>query len=215
MPKETTTETTTETKKTVAKKPAAAPKKVANKVEGLSHYQNMYRDTLHAQLMKELGLANVHQVPKIKKIVLNMGVVEAVTDNKILNSVQEELSLIAGQKAVQTRAKKSIAGFKIREGMKLGVKVTLRKRRMYEFLERLVNIALPRVRDFRGLSPRSFDPQGNYSFGIKEHIVFPEINYDTISKIRGMDITICMESGSKEHSLALLKAFHMPIGMGG
>jgi large subunit ribosomal protein L5 len=209
MPKETMTGPEKETvKKTAAKKPASSSKKV----EGLSHYQNMYRDTLHAQLMKELGLQNVHEVPKLKKIVLNMGVVEAVTDNKILNSVQEELSLIAGQKAVQTRAKKSIAGFKIRQGMKLGVKVTLRKRRMYEFLERLVNIALPRVRDFRGLSSRSFDPQGNYSFGIKEHIVFPEINYDAISKIRGLDITICMESGSKEHSLALLKAFHMPIG---
>lgn len=208
MPKETVTEKAV--KKTTVKKPAAA----TTKVEGLSHYQNMYRDTVHAYLMKELGLKNVHEVPKIKKIVLNMGVVEAVTDNKILNSVQEELSLIAGQKAVQTRAKKSIAGFKIRQGMKLGVKVTLRKRRMYEFLERLVNIALPRVRDFRGLSARSFDPQGNYSFGIKEHIVFPEINYDAISKIRGLDVTICIESGSKEHSLALLKAFYMPIGQG-
>lgn len=212
MPKETITGTVKEVavKKTATKKPASSVKKVEGQI--FSHYQNMYRDTVHAHLMKELGLKNVHEVPKIKKIVLNMGVVEAVTDNKILNSVQEELSLIAGQKAVQTRAKKSIAGFKIRQGMKLGVKVTLRKRRMYEFLERLVNIALPRVRDFRGLSPRSFDPQGNYSFGIKEHIVFPEINYDAISKIRGLDVTICIESGSKEHSLALLKAFYMPIG---
>lgn len=181
----------------------------------LSHYQSLYREKIHGQLMKDLGLKNVHEVPKLKKIVLNMGVVEAVSDNKVLNAVQEELSRIAGQRAVQTRAKKSIAGFKIRQGMKLGVKVTLRKRRMYEFLERLVNIALPRVRDFRGLSARSFDPQGNYSFGIKEHIVFPEINYDAISKIRGMDITICMESGSKDHSLALLRAFNMPIELKG
>jgi len=177
----------------------------------LSHYQSLYRDKLHDQLMKDLACKNPHEVPKLKKIVLNMGVTEAVSDNKILNQVQDELSLIAGQRAVQTRVKKSIAGFKIREGMKIGVKVTLRKRRMYEFLERLVNIALPRVRDFRGLNPRSFDAQGNYSFGIKEHIVFPEINYDAISKIRGLDVTFCLESKSKEHSLALLRAFNLPI----
>ncbi|USO02804.1 MAG: 50S ribosomal protein L5 [Alphaproteobacteria bacterium] len=177
----------------------------------MTHYETLYKSEIAPALRKDLKLENVHEIPKLEKIVLNMGVSEAVTDNKVLNSVQTELSKIAGQRAVITKAKNSIAGFKIREGMKLGCKVTLRRKHMYEFLERLVNIALPRVRDFRGLKNRSFDKQGNYSFGLKEHIVFPEVDYDTISKIRGMDITICMKSKAKEHSLALLKAFNFPI----
>lgn len=177
----------------------------------MTYYEELYKTKVRTMLKEQLKLDNVHEVPEFNKIVLNMGVSEAVTDNKILNSVQDELSKIAGQKAVITKAKKSIAGFKIREGMKLGCKVTLRKKKMYEFLERLINIALPRVRDFRGLSERSFDKEGNYSFGLKEHIVFPEINYDSISKIRGMDITICINSKGREHSLSLLKAFNFPI----
>lgn len=179
--------------------------------KGMTYFEDLYKNKVRAILKEELKLENIHEVPEFDKVVLNMGVGEAVTDNKILNSVQDELSKIAGQRAVITKAKQSIAGFKIREGMKLGCKVTLRKKRMYEFLERLINIALPRVRDFRGLSNRSFDPKGNYSFGLKEHIVFPEINYDSISKIRGMDITVCIKSNGKEHSLALLKAFNFPI----
>ena len=177
----------------------------------MTHYEELYKNKVRSMLKDQLKLDNVHEVPEFQKIVLNMGVSEAVTDNKVLNNVQEELSKIAGQKAVITKAKKSIAGFKIREGMKLGCKVTLRRKHMWEFIERLIYTALPRVRDFRGLSNRSFDREGNYSFGLKEHIVFPEINYDSISKIRGMDITVCIKSKGKEHSLALLKAFDFPI----
>jgi len=177
----------------------------------MTYYEEFYKTKVMPSLKEQLNLKNIHEVPKFEKVVINMGVGDAVTDNKVLTSVQNELSQIAGQRAVITKARQSIAGFKIREGMKLGCKVTLRKKHMYEFLERLINIALPRVRDFRGLKNRSFDKQGNYSFGLKEHIVFPEINYDTISKIRGMDITVCMKSKAKEHSLALLKAFNFPI----
>ena len=189
-------------KKTVAK---------AEIKDNMTYYEELYKTKVRGQLKDQLKLENIHEVPMFDKVVLNMGVSEAVTDNKVLNSVQDELSKIAGQRAVITKAKKSIAGFKIREGMKLGCKVTLRRKHMWEFLERLINIALPRVRDFRGLSNRSFDKEGNYSFGLKEHIVFPEINYDTISKMRGMDITVCIKSNGKEHSLALLKAFDFPI----
>lgn len=183
----------------------------AEKQDHMTYYEALYKTKVRDQLKEQLQLNNLHEVPVFEKVVLNMGVSEAVTDNKVLNNVQDELSKIAGQRAVITKAKKSIAGFKIREGMKLGCKVTLRRKAMWEFLERLINIALPRVRDFRGLSNRSFDREGNYSFGLKEHIVFPEISYDSISKIRGMDITVCIKSKGKEHSLALLKLFDFPI----
>lgn len=177
-----------------------------------SFYQGKYIAEIRPKLQKELDLTNIHEVPIIKKVVLNMGCgKEAVTDNKKINIFKEELTAIAGQCAVITYAKKSIAGFKIREGMKLGVKVTLRGKRMYEFLERLTNIAMPRIRDFRGLSNRSFDQRGNYSFGIKEQIIFPEINYDKIDTIRGLDVTVCIQSKCASHSLKLLKELNFPI----
>ena len=154
---------------------------------------------------------NIYQIPKISKIVLNMGIGEAKEDSKVLDKAQEELSLIAGQKAIKTKAKKAIAAFKIREGMSLGVSVTLRNKIMYEFLDRLINIAIPRIRDFRGLNPKSFDGNGNYTLGIKEQIVFPEINYDKIDKIRGLDVTICTTSSTNKEALELLKNFNMPF----
>ena len=154
---------------------------------------------------------NVHQIPKVLKIVLNMGIGEAKDDVKILDKAQQELSLISGQRPIITKAKKAIAAFKIREGMGLGVSVTLRNKIMYEFLDRLINIAIPRIRDFRGLNPKSFDGNGNYTLGIKEQIVFPEVNYDKIDKIRGIDITICTTAASNEEALELLKNFNMPF----
>ena len=162
-------------------------------------------------MMDKFHYSNVHQIPKLSKIVLNMGIGDAKEDAKILDKAQEELSLIAGQKAIKTKAKKAIAAFKIREGMALGVSVTLRNKIMYEFLDRLVNIAIPRIRDFRGLNPKSFDGNGNYTFGIKEQIIFPEINYDKIDKVRGLDITICTSASSDEQALELLKNFNMPF----
>jgi large subunit ribosomal protein L5 len=151
------------------------------------------------------------QVPRIEKIVLNMGVGEATADSKKPSVAAEDLALITGQKAVVTRARKSIAGFKVREGMPLGVKVTLRRAQMYEFIDRLVNVALPRVRDFRGLNPKSFDGRGNYAMGIKEHIVFPEINYDKVDQIWGMDIIVCTTARTDDEARALLKAFNFPF----
>ncbi|MDR0552834.1 MAG: 50S ribosomal protein L5 [Holosporales bacterium] len=162
-------------------------------------------------LKKELGFKNDMQVPRLEKIVLNCSSADIAHDNKILASVVDEMTLIAGQKPVVTKAKKSIAGFKLREGMNLGVKVTLRKDKMYEFLDRLIYMALPRVRDFRGLSSKCFDGQGNFSLGIKEQIVFPEINYDRIDKIRGFDVTICTTARNDKEGLALLKAFNLPF----
>ncbi len=170
-----------------------------------------YNKEIKQAIMKELGVSNAHLIPKIKKISVNMGVGEAANDAKLIDSAVRELALITGQKPIITRAKKSIAGFKLREGVPVGCKVTLRKDRMYEFIDRLVNIALPRTRDFRGLSPRSFDRNGNYTFGLKEQIIFPEVNYDKIDKVRGLDVTIVLDSESKEHSLALLKAFNFPF----
>ena len=161
--------------------------------------------------MEKFKYKNIHQIPKINKIVLNMGIGDAKEDSKILNKAQEELSLIAGQKAIKTKAKKAIAGFKIREGMNLGVSVTLRNKIMYEFLDRLINIAIPRIRDFRGLNSNSFDGNGNYSMGIKEQIIFPEINYDKIDKVRGLDITICTSAKNNKDALELLKSFNMPF----
>ena len=162
-------------------------------------------------LMKELGVENKMRVPRLSKIVINMCVKDAIQDSKRLTAAMEALSLIAGQKACPTTAKKSVATFKLREGMKIGAKVTLRKDRMYEFLDRLVNIALPRVRDFRGLSSKSFDGHGNYALGIHEHIIFPEINYDKVDKILGMDIVICTTAEKNDEALKLLKAINLPF----
>ena len=168
-------------------------------------------NNIKPKLIDKFKYKNLHQVPKITKIVLNMGIGEAKEDEKILNKAQEELSLIAGQKAIITTAKKAISVFKIRAGMKIGVRVTLRNKVMYEFLDRLINITLPQIRDFRGLNHKSFDGNGNLSFGIKEQIIFPEINYDKVDKIRGLDITICTSANYDEEALELLKAFNLPF----
>lgn len=173
--------------------------------------QTEYEGRIKKQLADKLGLKNVHEIPALEKIVLNMGVGDSTQDSRKASQAADDLTRIAGQRAVVTRAKKSIATFKVRENMPLGCKVTLRKKRMYEFLDRLINVALPRVRDFRGLSPRSFDGQGNYALGIKEHIIFPEIDFDKVEKIRGMDIVICTTAKTDAHARALLKEFNMPI----
>jgi large subunit ribosomal protein L5 len=173
--------------------------------------RTQYEDSIKAELMKEFGYKNVMQLPKLDKIVLNMGVGEAVNDTKKVKSAAADLEKIAGQKPVITHARTSIAGFKVRENMPLGVKVTLRKQRMYEFLDRLVNIALPRVRDFRGLNPNSFDGRGNYALGIKEHIIFPEIAYEEIDQVWGMDIVVCTTAKNDDEARALLKAFNFPF----
>ena len=170
-----------------------------------------YEDKIRKSLQEQFSYKNVMQLPKLDKIVLNIGVGEAVNDTKKVKTAAADLEKIAGQKAVITYARKSIAGFKVRENMPLGVKVTLRKTRMYEFLDRLVTIALPRVRDFRGLNPNSFDGRGNYAMGIKEHIIFPEINYDQIDQVWGMDIVIATTAQSDDEARALLKAFNFPF----
>ncbi|WP_102226361.1 50S ribosomal protein L5 [Acidimangrovimonas sediminis] len=171
----------------------------------------LYRETIRAAMKEEFSYKNEMQIPKLDKIVLNMGVGEAVKDTKKVKGAQEELSLIAGQKAVVTKAKKSIAGFRVREEMPLGTKVTLRGDRMYEFLDRLITIALPRVRDFRGVKGTSFDGRGNYAMGLKEHIVFPEIEFDKVDEILGMDIIICTTAKTDAEAKALLKHFNMPF----
>lgn len=170
-----------------------------------------YLDTVRKQLMEKLGYENIMQVPRIEKITLNVGAGEAVRDKKVMAKVVEDVELISGQKAVVTRARKSIAGFSIRDGFPIGCKVTLRKTRMYEFLDRLINIAIPRVRDFRGLSNRAFDGRGNYSMGVSEQIIFPEIDYDKIDAIRGMDIAITTSARKDEEAKALLEAFGFPF----
>jgi len=170
-----------------------------------------YDENIRKALTEQFGYTNVMQLPKLDKIVLNMGVGEAVNDTKKVKSAASEMERIAGQKPIITYARKSIAGFKVREDMPLGVKVTLRKTRMYEFLDRLVNIALPRVRDFRGLNPNSFDGRGNYAMGIKEHIIFPEINYDQIDQVWGMDIVVATTAKTDDEARALLKAFNFPF----
>ena len=177
----------------------------------MSRLSELYKKTITTDLMSKLNIENVHEVPKINKIILNMGIGEAKDDAKIVDKAVEDLSLISGQKAVKTKAKKAISGFKIRAGMPLGAKVTLRNKIMYEFLDRLINIAFPRIRDFRGLNIKSFDSKGNYSMGIKEHIIFPEINYDKIDKVRGLDITICTSAKNNEQAIELLKSFNMPF----
>jgi large subunit ribosomal protein L5 len=170
-----------------------------------------YEDVVRPKLIEEFGYKNVMEVPTIEKIVLNMGVGESTGDSKKATVAAADLALIAGQKPVITKARKAISQFKVREGMPIGAKVTLRKARMYEFLDRLVTIALPRVRDFRGLNPKSFDGRGNYALGIKEHIVFPEINYDKVDQIWGMDIIVCTTAKTDDEARALLKAFNFPF----
>ena len=177
----------------------------------MSRLAEEFKNKIRPQLMEKFKFKNIYQVPKVTKIVLNMGIGEAKDDSKILDKAQDELTLIAGQKAIKTKAKKAIAGFKIREGMNLGVSVTLRNKIMYEFLDRLINIAIPRIRDFRGLNSNSFDGKGNFTLGIKEQIIFPEINYDKIDKVRGLNITICTNSRNNSEALELLKSFNMPF----
>lgn len=173
--------------------------------------KRVYTDVVVAKLMEEFGYKNVMEVPVIEKIVINMGVGEATSDTKKVQVAAGDLALIAGQKPVITKARKAIAQFKVRENMPIGAKVTLRKVRMYEFLDRLVTIALPRVRDFRGLNPKSFDGRGNYAMGIKEHLVFPEINYDKAEAVWGMDIIICTSAKTDDEARALLRAFNFPF----
>ena len=173
--------------------------------------KELYRNELTEKLRTELSLSNLMEVPRITKVTLNMGVGEAIGDKKALESAVSDLTLISGQKPVVTKARKSIAGFKVRQGWPVGAKVTLRRNRMYEFLERLIGIAIPRIRDFRGISPKQFDGRGNFSMGIDEQIIFPEIDYEKIDKIRGMDITITTTARNDAEGLALLKAFNFPL----
>jgi large subunit ribosomal protein L5 len=170
-----------------------------------------FDDTIRGALAEQLGHKNRYQVPRLSKIVINMGIGEGVADRKKVDSAAADLALIAGQKAVVTKARKSIATYKVRAGQAIGCKVTLRKARMYEFLDRLINIALPRVRDFRGLNPKSFDGRGNYTLGIKEHIIFPEIDYDKAADVWGMDITVCTTARNDDEARALLRAFNFPF----
>jgi large subunit ribosomal protein L5 len=173
--------------------------------------KELYDTNIKKELFDELACKNVNEVPKLDKIVLNMGVGEAASDKKKIEGAIKDLTQISGQKVLVTKAKKSVATFKVRDGMSIGCKVTLRKEKMYEFLDRLINISLPRVRDFRGLSPKSFDGRGNYALGIKEQIVFPEINYDDVDAVRGMDIIICTTADNNDQGLALLKKFNFPF----
>jgi large subunit ribosomal protein L5 len=177
----------------------------------MTRLKDHYEKVVRPALMKEFGYANTFEVPRLDKIVVNMGVGEAVQDVKKADAAAKDLAAITGQKAVITRAKKSIATFKVRENMPIGCKVTLRSARMYEFLDRLVNIALPRVRDFRGLSPKSFDGRGNYALGLKEQLVFPEVNYDEVDAVRGMDIVICTTAKTDQEAKALLNGFQLPF----
>lgn len=177
----------------------------------MARLKELYNKELAPKLKEELGLANVMEVPRITKITLNMGVGEAVGDKKVLDNAVGDLTKISGQKVVVTAARKSIAGFKIREDWPIGCKVTLRKNRMYEFLDRLVTVAIPRIRDFRGISPKQFDGRGNFSMGVTEQIIFPEIDYDKVDKIRGLDICITTTARTDEEGRALLKAFNFPF----
>jgi large subunit ribosomal protein L5 len=177
----------------------------------VARLQEHYEKVVRAELIKEFNYENPLQAPRIDKIVINMGVGEATSDSKKINAAVAELTAIAGQKPVITKARKSIATFKLREGMNIGCKVTLRRQRMYEFLDRLITIALPRVRDFRGVSGKSFDGRGNYTLGLKEQLVFPEIDYDKVEKVRGMDIVICTTAKTDAEAKALLKGFQMPF----
>ena len=177
----------------------------------MSRLKEQYKNEIVDEMMKKFGYKNVMQVPKLEKIVINMGVGEAKENGKVLESAISDLEKIAGQKAVATKAKKSVANFKIREGMSIGCKVTLRGERMYEFADRLINLALPRVRDFRGVNPNSFDGRGNYALGIKEQIIFPEIEYDKVDKVRGMDVIFVTTAKTDEEARELLTCFNMPF----
>jgi len=177
----------------------------------MARLQQHYRETVVPALMEEFQYSSVMQVPKIRKITLNMGVGEAINDRKVMDSAVSDMTAIAGQKPVVTKARKSVAGFKIREGWPIGCMVTLRREHMFEFLDRLINIAIPRVRDFRGMSPRSFDGRGNYSMGVREQIVFPEIEYDKIDKIRGLDVVITTTANNDDEGRALLRGFNFPF----
>ena len=183
----------------------------AKKDKYVPRFEKRYQDEVIAALTKKFGYTNRFEVPKLEKIVINMGVGEAVNDSKKTKNAAEELALISGQKPIITKSKKAIAVFKLRGGLGIGCKVTLRREKMYEFLDRLITIALPRVRDFRGVSPRSFDGFGNYALGLKEQIVFPEIDYDKIDEIRGMDIVICTSAKSDDEARELLRCFDMPF----
>ena len=177
----------------------------------MARLNEVYKNEIAGKLKKDLSLANIMEVPKITKITLNMGVGEALSDKKVLESAVAEMALIAGQKPVVCLARKSIAGFKVREGWPIGCKVTLRSERMYEFLERLISIAIPRIRDFRGFSPKSFDGHGNFSMGVTEQIIFPEIEFDKVDVMRGMDITITTSARNNDEGRALLRAFNFPL----
>ena len=177
----------------------------------MSSLKEIYNNEIAPKLMKELNLTNVMQAPRLTKITLNMGVGEAIGDKKTLESAVSDMTLISGQKPVITKARKSIAGFKVREGWPIGVKVTLRASRMYDFLERLIGIAIPRIRDFRGISAKQFDGRGNFSMGVSEQIIFPEIDYDKIDKLRGLDIAITTTATNDDEGRALLKAFNFPL----
>jgi len=177
----------------------------------MNTYNEYYRENIIPNLMEQLKLKSPMEVPKLLKITLNMGLGSAVSDKKILESAQQELTQISGQKAVLTYAKKSIANFKLREGMPIGCKVTLRNEKMYDFFEKLIKISLPRTRDFRGLNPKSFDGRGNYTLGVKEHIIFPEINFDRIDKIKGLDITITTNAKNNQEAMELFKQFNFPF----
>jgi len=177
----------------------------------MSRLQNHYRDEVVKKLQEQFGYKNVMEVPRITKITLNMGVGEAIGDRKVMDNAVGDMEKIAGQKAIVRKARKSVAGFKVREGWPIGCKVTLRRERMYEFLDRLVNIAIPRIRDFRGMSPKAFDGRGNYNMGIHEQIIFPEVDYDKIDVLRGMDINITTSAKTDEEGRALLAAFNFPF----
>jgi len=177
----------------------------------MARLHEYYQASVVPQLQQRLGLGNIMEVPRISKITLNMGVGEAIADKKLADKAAADMTLIAGQKSVVTRARKSVAAFKIRDGWPIGCKVTLRRERMYEFLDRLINIAIPRIRDFRGLNAKSFDGRGNYSLGVQEQIVFPEVDYDHVDSIRGMDITITTTARDDEQGRALLEAFNFPF----
>ena len=177
----------------------------------MSRLQDFYRDTVVPKLRKDLGLDNPMQVPRITKITVNMGVGEAVADRKVVDAAAADMAKITGQKPLITKSKKAIASFKLREGLPIGCKVTLRGERMYEFLDRLITVAIPRIRDFRGVSARAFDGRGNYTLGVKEQIIFPEIQYDAIDQLRGMDITITTTAVNNEQGRALLEAFNFPF----
>lgn len=176
----------------------------------MTNFEKLYNEVIKKALVEKFGYTNPHEIPKLTKIVLNMGVSDAVADKKKLNNAADEMSQIAGQKAIITHARKSIATFKVREGMPLGCKVTLRREKMYEFLERLVNMALPRIRDFHGIQGKNFDGRGNFAFGIKEQIIFPEINYEKVENVRGMDIVICTTAKSDDEAKVLLDGFNLP-----